>query len=160
MNGYAESSRFADAYDQTYDVFLSHSFADAIFVYGVKKLLESHDVSVYVDWENDSGLDRRRVTKDTAALLRHRMKHSKSLLLATSENASNSKWMSWELGYFDGLKSRCAIFPTNPTQLEAHVFEGREYLGLYPYITKLEDRGGTERLWVIDEQGNYVRLDN
>ena len=51
------------------------------------------------------------VTPETAMVLRERMKQCKSLIYTFSENASDSKWMPWELGYFDALKnSRVAVY--------------------------------------------------
>ena len=81
----------------TFDIFLSHSIADAEIVLGIKQLLEETGLKVYVDWVEDAQLDRRAVTKETAAALRQRMKQSKSLIYLSSDNSSSSKWMPWEL---------------------------------------------------------------
>ncbi|MNN67530.1 hypothetical protein D3C81_1831680 [compost metagenome] len=63
------------------------------------------------------------------------MKQSKTLLYIATENATNSKWMPWELGYFDGHKpDRVAILPVMDN--ENQKFEGQEYLGLYPTVDK------------------------
>jgi hypothetical protein len=82
----------------TFDVFLSHSFLDALAIEGVKELLEGSGLRVYVDWVEDRQLDRSQVTAETAKLLRTRMRCSQSLIFATSRTSSNSKWMPWELG--------------------------------------------------------------
>lgn len=114
-----------------FDIFLSHSFQDAEVIVGIARLLERDGTSVYVDWRDDPQFDRSRVTADTAAVLRERMQHCHFLLYATSVNASNSKWMPWELGYFDGLRSgKVGILPILNRSDEA--FIGQEYLGLYP----------------------------
>lgn len=34
------------------------------------------------------------------------MRQCKSLFFVTTTNATNSKWMPWECGYFDGLDSK------------------------------------------------------
>ena len=118
-----------------FDVFLSHSIADAELVLGVKVILENLGLSIYVDWQTDAELDRSAVSKETAAVLRMRMRQSKSLLYVASENASTSKWMPWELGYFDGLrKGGIAVLPL--LEQENSSFKGQEYLGLYPLVTK------------------------
>ena len=57
-------ARFSET--DRYDVFLSHSYQDADTIYGVKKIIESLDLSVYVDWIDDAGLDRGKVTTRTA----------------------------------------------------------------------------------------------
>ena len=124
---YKEKDRF--------DIFLSHSIADAELVLGVKVLLEAQGLRVYVDWVDDKALERDQVTEKTAAVLRKRMRQSESLLYLASDNASKSKWMPWELGYFDGFKNGgVSILPV--LEKSDSPFEGQEYLGLYPIITK------------------------
>lgn len=124
-----------------FDIFLSHSLQDARAVRGAKALLEEQGFSVYVDWEVDRQLNREKVAPATANVLRQRMRASDSLLFATSENSSSSKWMPWELGYFDGLRQgRIAIFPLVAT--EGNTFRGQEYLGLYPVVERLASSTG------------------
>jgi hypothetical protein len=123
----------ATSLSTTFDVFLSHSFLDAEVILGVKSLLEAEGLKVYVDWIEDAQVDRSRVTPKTADLLRTRMRHSESLIFATSATSSESKWMPWELGYFDGYKPGfVAILPLVQSALAD--FKGQEYLGLYPYV--------------------------
>lgn len=118
-----------------FDVFLSHSINDAELVLGVKMLLEDQGFRVYVDWVEDKALERDHVTAQTAEVLRMRMKQSDSLLYLATDNASKSKWMPWELGYFDGFKTGgVAILPV--LDKSDTPFEGQEYLGLYPVMTK------------------------
>jgi TIR domain len=119
-----------------FDVFLSHSYEDAALIAGIKALLESESISVYVDWLEDPQLDRSRVTRDTADLLRERMRHCGFLLYASSQASVDSKWMPWELGYFDGYRpGRVGILPIVSTPGAS--FVGQEYLGLYPLIERL-----------------------
>jgi TIR domain len=139
---------------QDHDIFLSHSFDDKELILGVALSLEDIGYTVYLDWRDDPGLDRRTVTNATAEKLRRRMKTSKCLFYSTTENASNSKWMPWELGYKDGDNSRAAILPleaTTPTS-----FAGREYLGIYPYAVQQKDTNGKERLWIHRTSDIYV----
>ncbi|MER9950390.1 toll/interleukin-1 receptor domain-containing protein [Mesorhizobium sp. M0047] len=117
---------------KTYDVFLSHSTKDAELVLGVKLILEDHGRSVYVDWLEDPNLDRTNVTPGTAETLRKRMLSCLSLIYVHSGNSAASKWMPWELGYFDGYKGAVAILPV--TKNEETSFYGQEYLGIYPWI--------------------------
>jgi len=90
----------AQAFDATrhYDIFLSHSFDDAEVIYGVKRMIEALNLTVYVDWIEDFKLDRSKVTVKTAAVLRERMKACSSLVYAHSANSPHSVWMPWELG--------------------------------------------------------------
>ena len=135
----------------TYDVFLSHSYADAEAIRGLKATLEKYDLKVYVDWEVDPQLDRSKVTRESAEQLRKRMKSCRSLFFAMSPSASTSRWMPWELGFFDGFKGKVALVPI--TETETSSFVGQEYLSLYPYV---DETGGT--LWVNKPEGGYLRL--
>lgn len=115
-----------------FDVFLSHSFKDAEIVLGVKRIFEKLGFTAYVDWIEDSQLDRTEVTSATAELLRKRMRQSKPLIYMHSNNSPGSRWMPWELGYFDGFRSAVAVLPVAKSSSET--FSGQEFLGLYPYI--------------------------
>lgn len=87
-----------------FDIFLSHASEDEVLIAGVQALLEEQGLSVYVDWIYDQQLDRSRVTAATADRLRARMKSSRYLLFASSRSSPSSKWMPWELGFFDGRR--------------------------------------------------------
>ncbi|MBB5202885.1 hypothetical protein HNQ51_000178 [Inhella inkyongensis] len=132
---------------EAFDVFLSHSVRDAELIAGVTRLLEDQGLKVYVDWLVDPQLDRNAVTKETAALLRQRMRQSKSLIFVASDGASSSKWMPWELGYFDGFKpGNVAILPLLDNASE--VFRGQEYLGLYPIVNRNTYTDGRPEIFV------------
>lgn len=136
---------------QSFDIFLSHAIADAELVLGVKKLLEQQGAKVYVDWANDPQLDRSKVNAETAALLRQRMRQSKSLVYLATEASSSSKWMPWELGFFDGYQpGGVAVFPV--LDKETDIFVGQEYLGLYPKVTKDKFISGKEDVFVEDSK--------
>ena len=140
-----------------FDIFLSHCVRDAAVIAGVKVLLEEQGHKVYVDWLVDKQLDRGRVTPETADIIRGRMKASESLLFATSESSPDSKWMPWELGYFDGLRQgRIAILPLVASS--GGTFSGQEYLSLYPVIEKLS-QSGVDRPFVTRGMGTRTYLD-
>jgi len=130
---------------KNYAIFLSHSFDDAEIIYGVKKMIERLGLSVYVDWIEDSKLDRNKVTIKTAAPLRERMKACSSLVYAHSANSSNSVWMPWELGYFDGIRPHQVWVLPLVTDYDSE-FKNQEYLGLYPSVEKLSSLGGRTNL--------------
>lgn len=136
----------------TYDIFLSHSFADATMILGLKKTLEGFGFSVYVDWIEDPTLNRSRVTPATAAVLRERMRSCRSLLYASSPNATASKWMPWELGYFDAYKGLVAVVPIVESNQSS--FVGQEYLGLYPYVDEATSTNGQLYLWINSGSAN------
>lgn len=119
-----------------YDIFLSHSYDDARIIKQIKEMLEAKGYSVYVDWIEDSHLDRVNVNARSASLLRNRMNCCFSLIYVTSESAEKSVWMPWELGYMDAKTGRVAVAPILDEDVD---FEGREYLGLYPYLDLTND---------------------
>ena len=138
-----------------FDIFLSHCLADAEVILGVKTLLEEQGNRVYVDWIVDTHLDREKVTPDTADVLRRRMRQSASMFFATSESSSASKWMPWELGYFDGLRQgRIAVLPLVAS--EGARFKGQEYLGLYPVVERLSSKDGQIRPFVTKGMGTQT----
>lgn len=128
--------------DEQFDIFLSHSYLDSREILTLKKDIEGMGFSVYVDWMDDAQLSRDRVTKDAATILRHRMDNSNCLLYIASSHSKHSKWMPWELGYFDAKKGRVAILPISdaPTT-DFPSYHGLEYLGLYYYIDKCPPKG-------------------
>ena len=129
-----DSRRFSPA--NRYDVFLFHSYQDADAIHGVRSIIESLNLTVYVDWIDDGGLDRGSVSAKTAQVLRERMKTSSCLVYVHSSNAAHSVWMPWELGYFDAFKPNHVWILPLVSQFDAE-FQGQEYLGLYPPLEKL-----------------------
>lgn len=141
---------------RSYDVFLSHSRLDSDFVLGLKLRLERAGCSVYVDWIDDPALDRSNVSPATADQLRSRMRSCKALLYAFSLLSSHSKWMPWELGYFDALRGKVAVVPLSGSS-GVTSFNGQEYLGLYPYLDETKGNGTAGlRLWVNQDAKTYV----
>lgn len=140
----------------SFDVFLSHSYNDREFIWKLKEYIENNcGLSCYVDWITEPGvLDRGNVNIDSAKILRKRMRQSRSLVFCTSDNSPDSKWMPWELGYFDAHKGSVAILPIVD---EGQGFRGQEYLSLYPYIDLAEAKsGGANIMWVNESSSVYV----
>lgn len=142
----------------TFDVFLSHSVKDAELVIGVKEIIEAEGLTVYVDWIEDPQLDRSRVTPETAAVLRSRMNSSGSIIYLATNNAADSKWMSWELGYFDGARKSVGILPL----LEDYetTFSGMEFVGLYPVIDRATNTSGQPKMWANRKDGSYSLVES
>ena len=136
-NQFVNESNIDTDIRKEYDIFLSHSYADREIIPHLKQVLEDMNYRVYVDWIDDKLLSRDNITKETAKILQLRMNQSKSLFYATSDNSKKSKWMPWELGYFDGIKNkRVAILPIEDDNNNFNEnFKGQEYLGLYYYIS-------------------------
>ncbi len=151
----AEATNFDP--DKTYDVFLSHSSRDRRLVIGVKDRLESAGLAVYVDWIEDAELDRTAVTAENAERLRARMRQCRSLLYLATDNASQSKWMPWEVGFFDGLdQGEIGILPVLDDPSEE--FEGMEFLGLYAVVDERASSTGGHNLFMNRKSGETVRL--
>lgn len=143
----------------TFDIFLSHSYLDKEEVYGLYLDLKNKGFKVYVDWIVDPHLDRNNVTKQSAELIRKRMKHSKSLLLAVSHNAELSKWMPWELGFIDANTNKCAVVPVSRDNITRQSYKGVEYLSLYPYVDK-KTINGFEKLYISEDILNYTTIND
>jgi hypothetical protein len=153
----SDLSRLSKAAVSSFDVFLSHSFRDAVLILGLKRVLEADGLSVYVDWIEDPQLDRTKVNATTASHLRERMERCGSLVYATSQNASTSRWMPWELGFFDGAHGadRVAICPI---ATGTGSYTGEEYLGLYKTLEKVRDAGVSRPFVVRPSRRQAERL--
>lgn len=131
----------------SFDIFLSHSTSDAEIILGVKGVLEDYGKTVYVDWLEDPHLDRANVTAANAEIIRLRMRQCKTLVYVHTTNSGSSKWMPWELGYFDGFNGAVAILPVTPSKQNSYV--GQEYLGIYPYMDEAPPQGKTiNEIWI------------
>ena len=140
---------------QRYNIFLSHSIHDAELVLGAKQLLEEKGLTVYVDWIDDPVLDRANVTPATARALRLRMQHCGSLFYLYSKYATQSRWMPWELGYFDGHNGNVAVFPLIKDWESS--FVGEEFVGLYPCV-EIDNLGRKEdgNVWLHQSAGKLM----
>jgi len=87
------------------------------------------------------------------------MRQSNSLIWVATEAASSSKWMPWELGYFDGMKPKhVAILPLVDNAFET--FKGQEYLALYPLIDKNQNAIGQTDVYVESYGSEWSTLKN
>lgn len=143
----------------SFDIFLSHSFADKLVIYGLYKVLTVAGFKVYVDWIQRPTLNRTNVTPATANIVRKDMQLSETLLFATTPNYSRSAWMPWECGYFDGLKGRVAILPV--VKSPQTIYKGQEYLGLYYFCSKIKGVRSRADLLICNQvnSSSYVTFD-
>ena len=143
--------------NKEFDVFLSHSTVEPReIVDGIRSVLQLHGLSVYVDYHDDPTLSPARVNRSTAEGLRNRLRHSKSLLYIHSEHSASSKWMPWEMGFMDGLTGYVGIVPI--VDSKEYDFKGVEYLSLYPFVDRANDKGKRDQLWINDGPKKYARL--
>jgi hypothetical protein len=116
-----------------YDIFLSHAAADDQEVDDVRSMLLKADFRVYCDRYDDPQLDRSKVTVATANTLRERMRRCNAMVFVMTRNSSESKWMPWELGFFDGVRGTVLVYPVDePALAAAHA---QEYLKLFKILT-------------------------
>jgi TIR domain-containing protein len=140
-----------------FDIFLSHTIKDAELVLGVAKILEGTGKSTYVDWLVDPHLDRTDITPETASSLRERMQQCDSLFYLYSYHSKTSRWMPWELGYFDGRNGNVAVLPIVAESGE-DTFVGSEYLGLYPYVDIAGNTRTSRRDVFVNRNANEYAL--
>ena len=115
-----------------YDVFLSHAAADAAEIMAVGSSLKDAGYAVYLDRVDDPQLDRTKVTPETASLLKRRMRSSDAMVYVVSRHAHLSRWMPWELGFFDGARGKVLVYPLDAEALE--LSKQQEYLRLFPVL--------------------------
>ncbi|MFG1384334.1 toll/interleukin-1 receptor domain-containing protein [Xanthobacter versatilis] len=134
-HGAADVLRTVELPAKQYDIFLSHAAADAAEVDILKVEMTTLGLRVYVDRFDDSLPDRSFVDRETADQLRKRMRDCRILVLAVTAHSAASRWIPWELGFFDGTAGEVYVLP-----LKADVESGSpgvEFLGLYTWL----DRG-------------------
>lgn len=131
-----------------FDVFLSHSIADETLVLGIVEYLRQANLTVYVDWIVDPKLDRTKVNAASADVLRKRMRQCDMLFYLWSKNAGESRWMPWELGYFDAYRGKIAVLPV--VSRPGDIYVGTEFVGLYPVVDVTGI--GSQRILKVDGQ--------
>lgn len=155
---YESYTRRSTVFDSAikYDLFISHSFQDKELVAGLVYLFREAGYTVYIDWLNDSKLNRINVTPDTAKIIKNRIEGSKGTAYISTSNSTSSKWCPWELGVSDGFNGKVCILPI----MNSSTFKGQEYLGLYPYLDYETTQTGKYDFWVTDQNNakKYVSL--
>ncbi len=140
---------------ESYDLFISHSYRDKEFISGLRQIFKDAGYTVYVDWIDDSDLDRSNVTVETAKRVKSRIRGCNGLAYIATANTTLSKWCPWELGISDGIHGRASILPVMSGD-----FDGQEYLGIYPYLDYAKSNAGKNEFWVrsSEDKRQYVVL--
>jgi hypothetical protein len=133
--------------------FLSHSTKDSDLLPGVIAILERHGAVVYVD-KKDETLPPY-TSRETAAILRTRIRQSRKFILLTTQNSKDSRWMPWELGLADGYKcpSDTAILPS-PEKTNERSWSEQEYLGVYDRIVYGRLEGHAQPVFMVWNQNS------
>ena len=121
-------------WDKHYDIFLCHSTSDYEEIKALKAFYENRGKRAYVAEIDDPKIALDGINKATAQVLQKRMLSSDNLYYVLSKNSQKSKWMPWELGFFDGKKGsyKIKVVPiVDKNDYEVLGFSGQEYLELY-----------------------------
>lgn len=110
---------------------MSQTIRDAEIVFGVYLYLTDCGYKVFCDWIAAPEVDRSEVSPENAAFVRKTMAISDCLMFLDTQQADQSLWMCWELGWFDGSKGKVCVVPVLQ---ESEEYREREFLGLYPYV--------------------------
>lgn len=132
-------------------VFISHKHSDLSELQDIIGFLENiYDVEVYID-SQDPTLPNY-TCEATAMRIKDVIEHADKFILMATNDAIESKWCNWELGYGDSKKfpENLAIFPINDSNLSESSYKGHEYLKIYPHIVKYN---GNEKY----RNGNFVK---
>ncbi|WP_158816065.1 toll/interleukin-1 receptor domain-containing protein [Methylocapsa sp. S129] len=133
LNEQASTIRKAQSRSPAGSTFLSHSSKDVDSLPGVIAILERHGAEVYVD-KKDESLPPY-TSRETATILRGRIRQCRRFILFTTQNSKDSRWIPWELGLADGYKSATstAVFPS-PDNAHEPAWSEQEYLGIYDRV--------------------------
>ena len=105
---YASQYKFEE--HKVFHVFLSHSIKDYDQLIRLKVMLNSLDLSVYLDWTEDRAALRREVTSaDTARVIMERINNSLSVMYVQTAASLSSAWAAWELGYAHALGKKICV---------------------------------------------------
>ena len=124
-------------------VFLSHKHEDLTELKDFIGFLENkYRVDVYID-SKDPGMPEN-TSGETASRLKTVIKKCDKFILLATDNAIESKWCNWELGFGDAqkFKQNIAILPIKRKGAFDFQYKGNEYLYIYPYIAYYD---GTEK---------------
>jgi hypothetical protein len=125
------------------DVFVSHKQEDTDEAKRLKSRIEQLQYTCYID-ADDTGV-KQLASAATAEHLRNTIRGCRCLLYVMSERSHESKWMPWELGFFDGRWGRLPVglylLPSRkssrvgatPSDGSA-VFSVQEYLEMYECV--------------------------
>ena len=138
--------------DSRITVFISHKHSDLEELKGIIGFLErNYNVKCYID-SRDSSMPTI-TSGETASKIKERIRSCKKFILLATEDAIESKWCNWEIGYGDANKYQdddIAVFPVKDDYSD---WKGNEYLQLYPSIKRLNNT-----LYIVYPNGNTMSL--
>lgn len=133
LNNDIEALNEATSHALSCDTFFAHSTADMELINNIIKYFYKLGAKPYID-KDDMELPEY-TDIDTAKKLKSNIDACKRFVIVVTDNSINSKWVPWELGVADMLKSyqNVAILPIESVDIDER-FKGNEYLGIYKQI--------------------------
>lgn len=122
--------------DSRISVFISHKHSDLEELKGIIGFLEkNYNVKCYID-SRDSSMPKI-TSGETASKIKERIRSCKKFILLATEDAIESKWCNWELGFGDAnkFKDHIALFLIKKANTSEIAYKGNEYMQIYPYIS-------------------------
>lgn len=143
-----QNSQFDLERHKSFDVFLSHSSADKEDILKLKTLLNSKNLSVYIDWiEDRDSLKRDLTNADTARVIIERIKHTKAVIYVQTGSCALSLWAPWELGYASALGKKICVLPLE------YILNLPAYLDIYDRASLLGDE------ILVDDQDEVIPIE-
>lgn len=137
-------------------VFLSHKHSDLEELKDIIGFLRrTYNVDVYID-SMDTNMPSK-TNGETAKRIKKIIEKCDRFILLATDDAIESKWCNWELGYGDAQKyrERIALFPIKEKGVFDYQYKGNEYMQIYPFIAYYD---GSEKYTngMFVEAGYYV----
>ena len=155
LKGAVSQTRVFSKADSTTSIFLSHSHNDKDVVEQAKIFFENLQISIYVDWADQTMPDQTNGLTATKIKNQIITGNDKFILLATN-NAVTSKWCNWEVGIADPFKLPHKKMALLPLADNNGVWFGNEYLQIYPRIER--GTSSTNEYWVWNPDGTLEQL--
>jgi len=141
-----------------FDFYVSPSNVETELIIGTALSLEDCGYSVCLDGYREHDSTDRRITQERGKELRSVMERCLGMIILTTSAKSDSIWLPWECGFFEGKKSRIAVLPITPANSD--IYRGEGYLGLYPFITRYQTQNQKTQLVVKFGTKVYCTLSN
>ncbi len=109
-------------------VFLSHRHKDKSLVKKVIGFLKQFGAETYIDWLDHEMPEK--TSAETAIIIKEKIKESKRFILLATPKSLDSKWIPWELGVGDILKSLNSV-AILPLLVSDTYWAEREYYQIY-----------------------------
>ena len=130
-------------------VFISHKHSDLEDLKGLLNFLKrDYNVVPYID-----SMDKKQPKEtcgDTAVRIKEVISTCDRFLFLATNKALASMWCNWEVGIADKQKlpaNNMAILPMVDSLTS--LYDGNEYLEIYPYVDEVENSYGQKMLTVV-----------